>query len=174
MNAKVGEKAPAFGAKALVGTKIGKVELKDYKGKWVVLFFWPKDFTFVCPTEVRKFNELYGEFKKLNAEVIGASVDSAETHKKWAQEVLGKMQFPMLADTKKKISAGYGILDRKKKLSLRGTFIIDDNGILQHSTVNSMNVGRNVHETLRILGALQTGDLCQVEWKPGQKTIGRK
>lgn len=169
---QVGQKAPDFTAQALMGDGSFKdVKLSDYKGKWVVLFFYPLDFTFVCPTEIKSFDKHYGEFKKLGAEVLAASTDSAYSHKAWSESSLGKIQFPILADTNHKISRSFNVLLEEKGIALRGTFIIDPNGVLKSAMVNDLPVGRSVDETYRTLQALQTGKLTGCEWKPGEKTL---
>jgi len=172
--AKVGEPAPAFTLEAVVGKEFKKISLSDYRGKWVVLFFYPLDFTFVCPTEIKGFNEHLKEFQKLNAVVLGASVDSKWSHKAWMEKGdLGNLQFPLLSDFNKTTARDYGILDKREGVALRGLFIIDDKGTLQYESVNNLSVGRSIDETLRILEALQTGELCPINWKPGQKTLGK-
>jgi alkyl hydroperoxide reductase subunit AhpC len=176
--AKVGEPAPNFTLDALVGKESGKefkkISLSDYRGKWVVLFFYPLDFTFVCPTEIKGFNEVLDAFRKLNAEVIGASVDSKYAHLAWLQRGdLGNLKYPLLSDIRKEVAARYGILDEKEGVAQRGLFIIDPNGILQYRLVHNLSVGRSVDETLRVLAALQTGELCPLGWKPGEKTLGK-
>ncbi len=169
---QVGQKAPDFSTQALFPDGNFKdVKLSDYKGKWVVLFFYPLDFTFVCPTEIRSFDKQYKDFKKLGAEVFAASTDSVYSHKAWAESSLGKIQFPMLADTSHKIARSFNVLLEDKGIALRGTFIIDPSGILKSATVNDLPVGRSVDETLRTLQALQTGKLTGCEWKPGDKTL---
>lgn len=171
-NLQVGQKAPDFGAQALLPDGSFKdVKLSDYKGKWVVLFFYPLDFTFVCPTEIQSFNKNYVEFKKLNAEVLSASTDSVYSHKAWAEHGLGKVQFPMLGDTGHQVSKSFNVLLADKGISLRGTFIIDPNGVLKSAVVNDLPVGRSVEETVRTLQAFQTGKLTGCEWKPGEKTL---
>lgn len=169
---QVGQKAPDFSGQALLADGSFKsVKLSDYKGKWVVLFFYPLDFTFVCPTEIKSFDKQYNEFKKLGAEVIAASTDSEYSHKAWSESSLGKIQFPILADTSHKVSKSYNVLLEDKGIALRGTFIIDPNGFLKSATVNDLPVGRSVEETIRTLQALQTGKLTGCEWKPGEKTL---
>ena len=171
-NLQVGQKAPDFAAQALLPDGSFKdVKLSDYKGKWVVLFFYPLDFTFVCPTEIKSFNQNYEGFKKLGAEVLAASTDSVYSHKAWAEKELGKIQFPMLGDTNHSISRSYNVLLQDKGIALRGTFIIDAGGILRSAVVNDLPVGRSVEETLRTLQAFQSGKLTGCEWKPGQKTL---
>ena len=176
--AKVGQPAPDFGLEAVVGTEAGKefrkISLSDYRGKWLVLFFYPLDFTFVCPTEIKGFNEALDAFKKLDAEVLGASVDSKFSHLAWIKRGdLGNLKYPLLSDFKKEVSERYGILDNKEGVALRGLFIIDPQGVLQYEVVHNLDVGRSVEETLRVLEALQTGSLCPLGWKPGQKTLGK-
>ncbi len=170
--AKVGEPAPPFTLDAVVDKEFKKVSSSDYRGKWVVLFFYPADFTFVCPTEITGFNKAIDRFTELNAQLLGASVDSKYSHLAWIKRGdLGDLKFPLLADSKKEATDRYGILDEKEGVALRGLFIIDPNGILQYQVVNNLSVGRSVEETLRVLEALQTGELCPLGWKPGEKTI---
>jgi alkyl hydroperoxide reductase subunit AhpC len=169
---QIGHKAPDFSAQALLADgSMKEVKLADYHGKWVVLFFYPLDFTFVCPTEIKSFDKHYAEFKKMGAEVLSASTDSAYSHKAWVENGLGKVQFPMLADTNHSLSRSFNVLLEEKGIALRGTFIIDPNGILKSAVVNDLPVGRSVEETLRTLHALQTGKLTGCEWKPGEKTL---
>ena len=170
---KVGKKAPEFSVDAYDRGDFRTVSLADYKDKWVVLFFYPLDFTFVCPTEIKEFNKHLDEFKKLNAEVVGASVDSKFSHKAWDEKELGGIQYPLLADFNKEISNRYGILDDRVNAAQRGTFIIDPEGILRYYVVSDLGVGRSVAETLRALKALQTGEMCPAEWAPGEKTLGK-
>ena len=146
----------------------------DLIGKWSVVFFYPADFTFVCPTEITGFNKALDRFTELNAQVLGASVDSKYAHLAWIKRGdLGELRFPLLADGKKETAARYGVLDEKEGVALRGLFIIDPNGIVQYEVVNNLAVGRSVEETLRVLEALQTGELCPLGWKPGEKTLGK-
>jgi len=149
-----------------------EVKLSDYRGKWVVLFFYPLDFTFVCPTEIQGFNAQYEAFKKLGAEVLTASTDSVYSHKAWAESGLGKGKFPMIGDTNHEVSKTFGVLVEEKGVALRGTFIIDPQGVVRSAVVNDLSVGRSVEETLRTLQAFQTGGLTACDWKPGQKTLG--
>ncbi len=173
-HAKVGEPAPSFTLDAVVGKDFKKISLTDYRGKWVVLFFYPLDFTMVCPTEIKGFNEALKNFEKLNAVILGASVDSKWSHKAWLERGdLGDLKYPLLADLKKDTARKYGILDEREGVALRGLFIIDDKGVMQYQSVNNLSVGRSIEETLRVLEALQTGELCPVNWKPGQKTLGK-
>ncbi len=172
--ARVGEPAPQFTLDAVEVDKFTQVSLADYRGKWVVLFFYPLDFTFVCPTEIKGFNKELASFKKLNAVVLGASVDSKYSHLAWLKSGdLGKLQYPLLSDLKKEVAREYGILDEREGVALRGLFIIDPEGILQYELVHNLSVGRSVTETLRVLAALQTGELCPLGWQPGEKTLGK-
>jgi len=174
LQAKVGEPAPNFSLDAVIGKEFKKVSLTDYRGKWVVLFFYPLDFTFVCPTEIRGFNEKLDAFKELNAVVIGASVDSKFSHLAWIQRGdLGDLKYPLLSDFKKEVAERYGILDNKEGVALRGLFIIDPDGVLQYQLVHNLSVGRSVKETLRVLEALQSGELCPIGWHKGEKTLGK-
>jgi alkyl hydroperoxide reductase subunit AhpC len=174
----VGSPAPEFALDAVVSTTAGKefkkISLADYRGKWLVLFFYPGDFTFVCPTEIKGFSDALDAFKKLNAEVLGSSVDSKYSHLAWIKRGdLGELKYPLLADLNKEVAQNYGILDTKEGVALRGLFIIDPQGIIQYQVVHNLDVGRSIEETLRVLEALQTGSLCPLGWKPGQKTLGK-
>ena len=169
---QVGQKVQDFSAQALMADgSFKEVKLSDYKGKWLVLFFYPLDFTFVCPTEIQGFNKNYNEFKKLNTEVLAASTDSVYSHKAWSESALGKIQFPILGDTNHKVAKTFNVLLSDKGIALRGTFILDPSGILKSAVVNDLPVGRSVEETIRTLQALQTGKLTGCEWKPGEKTL---
>lgn len=171
MAAKVGQQAPYWEAKGVVsGGEIKDFKSSDYAGKWLVLFFYPRDFTFVCPTEIKGYNSVYDDFKKAGADVVGASTDSEFVHKAWLKE-LGELKFPLIADTSHEISRKYGILDEGRGLAYRGTFIVDDKGVLRYSVVHDLGVGRSVDETVRVLKALQSGGLCGVDWKPGQPNL---
>ena len=174
MAVQVSAPAPDFTMDAVVdGGKFQQIKLSDYKGKWIVLFFYPLDFTFVCPTEITAFRDRLDEFKKLNAVVVGASIDSKFSHKAWIEQQLKDLHYPLASDLSKDVSRRYGILLEDKGISLRGTFIIDPEGILKWQLVNDLGIGRSVDEVLRVLTALQTGELCQANWKPGQKTLGK-
>ncbi|MGE0614043.1 MAG: peroxiredoxin [Bacteriovoracia bacterium] len=168
---RVGMPAPQFKTMAYQGGDFKEVSLKDFKGKWVCLFFYPLDFTFVCPTEIRGFAEQAAKFKELNCEIIGASTDSEHSHKAWFERDLKEVRFPVLADTAHFVSRDYNVLIEDKGITLRGTFLIDPQGTLQYMSVNALGVGRSVDEVLRTLSALQTGELCPVDWKPGKATI---
>ncbi len=173
----IGEKFPEFKKEAVVSLEAGK-EFKtltnvDIAGKWTVFFWWPMDFTFVCPTEIVSFNEHYEEFAKREANVVGASIDSQFVHLAWRNQHPGLkgLKFPMVADTSKSLSEELGILEPENKIAYRATFIIDPEGTIQHASVNGLNVGRNVNEIIRILDALQTGELTPCDWVPGQATL---
>ncbi len=177
--AKVGLPAPDFKLPSTknLETLEETVSLSDYHGKWLVLFFWPYDFTFVCPTEIVGFSDSYEQFKSLDCEIVGASVDSVYTHRAWIETPvdkngIGSIRFPIASDFSKETARSYGILDDESGAAHRGLFIIDPEGILRYQVVTDMNVGRSVDETLRVLQALQSGGLCPVNWKPGDKTLG--
>lgn len=178
---RVGQLAPAFTATAVVDHEFKSIKLSDYRGRYVVLFFYPLDFTFVCPTEVAAFSDRYAEFSNLNTEVFGISVDSEFSHLAWMQTDrksggVGDLNYPLVSDIKKEISAAYNVLDPSSGIALRGLFIIDKDGILQHATINNMAFGRSIDETLRILQAIQhvqshPDEVCPIDWQPGDKTM---
>ena len=173
----VGQKFPSFNLKATVSNDINsaftEVTDKSYKDKWLVVFFWPKDFTFVCPTEIAEFGKLNKEFKDRDAQLLGASTDSEFVHLAWRQhkEELNALPFPMLADIKRELSAELGILDPQEGVAQRATFIVDPEGIIRFTMVTDLSVGRNVKEVLRVLDALQTDELCPCNWQKGQDTL---
>lgn len=168
---KVGSLAPDFRAKAYVAGQFKDVGLKDFQGKWVCLYFYPLDFTFVCPTEIRSFGAKEAEFRELGCQVVACSTDSEYSHKAWFERDLSEVKHPVLADTAHNISRDYGVLIEDKGIALRGTFLIDPKGTLQWMSVNALGVGRSVDEVLRTLQALKTGELCPAEWKPGKPTL---
>mgnify|MGYP001608621919 FL=1 len=168
---RVGSPAPDFKAKAYVKGDFKDVSLRDFQGKWVCLFFYPLDFTFVCPTELRSFAEHAAQFKSLGCEVLACSTDSEYSHKAWFERDMKEVAYPVLADTAHQISRDYGVLIEDKGIALRGTFLIDQKGILQWMSVNALGVGRSVNEVVRTLEALQTGELCPADWKKGQATL---
>jgi peroxiredoxin (alkyl hydroperoxide reductase subunit C) len=176
----VGQKIPAFNLKATVSldidTAFADINQNSYSGKWLVLFAWPKDFTFVCPTEIAEFGKLNSEFKDRDAQVLGLSVDSEFVHLAWRQhhKDLKDLPFPMLADIKRELSSALGILDPEAGVSQRATFIVDPEGIIRFVMVTDMSVGRNVKEVVRVLDALQTDELCPCNWQKGGKTIDVK
>lgn len=170
---QVTNSAPEFTMDAVMPDgEFKEIKLSDYRGKWVVLFFYPLDFTFVCPTEITAFSKLHKQFKDLGAEVIGVSVDSKFSHDAWIKSSLGKIAFPLASDLTKKVSSGYNVLLEGAGIALRGTFIIDPDGILQWQIVHGIGVGRSTDEVVRALKAIQTGDLCQADWNEGDKTLG--
>ena len=169
----IGKKVENFSAQAYYQGKFVKINLSDYKGKWVVLFFYPLDFTFICPTELKGFADKYDDFRKNNAVILGASTDSVHSHKAWFEKDLPQVKYPVIADTTHKVATQFGVLKEDEGIAYRGTFIIDPKGVLRSMTVNDNNAGRSVTETLRTLQALQSGQLCPVEWTPGEKTLGK-
>ncbi|MFZ5434506.1 MAG: peroxiredoxin [Calditrichota bacterium] len=171
MTIQVAKPAPQFNLEALNGQDFSKVTLEDYKGKWVVLFFYPLDFTFVCPTEIRAFSDAYSEFTKREAVVIGCSVDSVHSHLAWSKNGLGTIKFPIMSDLTHTVSRNYGVLDEDTGFAQRGTFIIDPDGILRWMVVHDTGIGRNIEEVLRVLDALQAGGLCAANWKPGEALL---
>ena len=172
--AKVGEPAPAFKVEAILGMEVKTVSLDDYNGKWLVLFFYPADFSFICPTEITGFNKELERFNKLNTEVLGGSVDGKYAHLAWIKRGdLGELKYPLFSDIKKEMAEHYGVLDTKEGVALRGLFIIDPKGVVQYQVVHNLSVGRSVEEVLRVLEGLQTSNLCPLNWKPGQKTLNR-
>lgn len=170
--AKVGEEAPMFAAEALVGKEFKHVSSEDYRGKWILLFFYPMDFTFVCPTELLELSKRHKEFEELNCQIIGVSTDSVYSHQAWAKEI-GEFNYPLLADMTKEIALQYGVLVEEKGVALRGAFLIDPDGVLQSAVINNLPVGRNIDELLRVTRAFQTGELCPVGWQSGGKTLGK-
>ena len=180
MTAFVSEKAPDFTADALVNGEFKKVSLSDYKGKKVVLFFYPLDFTFVCPTEILAFADHLEEFKKRNTEVVGVSVDSQFTHMAWAQVDrkeggIKGVNYPLVSDLSKNIARTYGVLLEGPGIALRGLFILNKDGVLKHSTINHLDLGRNIDEVLRLLDAVdfseEHGEVCPANWKKGEKAM---
>ncbi|WCJ34213.1 Peroxiredoxin-2 [Euphorbia peplus] len=178
----VGNVAPDFEAEAVFDQEFINVKLSDYIGKkYVILFFYPLDFTFVCPTEITAFSDRHAEFEKINTEVLGVSVDSVFSHLAWVQTErksggLGDLNYPLISDVTKSISKSFGVLIPDQGIALRGLFIIDKEGVIQHSTINNLAIGRSVDETLRTLQALQyvqenPDEVCPAGWKPGDKSM---
>lgn len=174
----INEKAPAFTEDAYVDDEIKKISLSDYSGRWVVLFFYPADFTFVCPTELGELAHHYEELKKMGAEVISVSTDTAFVHKAWhdTSDVIRTIKFPMLADPAARVSKAYGTYIPEEGVALRGTFIIDPDGVLKAYEVHDNNIGRSVHELMRKVQAAKfvrenNGEVCPMNWKPGEKTL---
>ncbi|CEK11390.1 peroxiredoxin [Legionella hackeliae] len=173
----VGDKFPEFNLKATVSSDVHgafkTISNETYQGKWLVVFFWPKDFTFVCPTEIAEFGKLNGEFNDRDTQVLGVSIDSEFVHLAWRKQHpdLHDLPFPMLADIKRNLSQSLGILDLEEGVAQRATFIVDPQGITRFVMVTDLNVGRNPQEVLRVLDALQTDELCPCNWKKGEETI---
>jgi alkyl hydroperoxide reductase subunit AhpC len=173
----VGTKFPQFKLKAVtqgdMKTAFTEVTDASFPGKWKVVFFWPKDFTFVCPTEIVGFNDLAQEFEDRDAQLIGGSIDSEFVHFAWRQsrEDLAKVQFPWLSDGKRELTQALGILDPQEGVAQRATFIVDPDNIIRFVMVTDLNVGRNPQEVLRVLDALQTDELCPCNWKQGEETL---
>ncbi|MCX7807259.1 MAG: peroxiredoxin [Deltaproteobacteria bacterium] len=181
MSSLIQKPAPDFEAEAVVGYEFKTIKLSSFRGKHVVLFFYPLDFTFVCPTEIITFDEKLEEFRKRNAEVIGVSVDSKFSHLAWNKKSrkeggLGGVRYPIVADITKAISRSYGVLVEEGPdagVALRGTFVIDKNGIVRHATINDLPLGRNIDEYLRLIDAIdyheKYGEVCPANWQPGQE-----
>ncbi len=176
--AKVGQPAPDFDMPSTKNIeKLDEnVSLSDYRGQWLVLLFYPLDFTFVCPTELTTFSDRYEDFLGIGADVIGVSTDSVHSHRAWLKTPRDKsgvegLKYPLASDITKQAARDYGVLIEDKGIALRGLFVIDPEGVLRYKVVHDLNVGRSAEETLRVIQALQTGSLCQAEWKPGQETI---
>jgi peroxiredoxin 2/4 len=176
--AKVGKPAPDFDMPSTKNLeKLNEnVKLSDYRGQWVVLLFYPLDFTFVCPTELTAFSDRYADFQSIGAEVIGVSTDSVYSHRAWINTPRDKggiagLGYPLGSDLTKNVSSNYGVLIDESGIALRGLFVIDPEGVLRYEVVHDLNIGRSVEETLRVIQALQTGGLCQAEWRPGDKTL---
>ena len=177
---RVGMKAPDFEATAVLDQEFKDIKLSQYRGKYVVLFFYPLDFTFVCPTEITAFSDRYSDFSSKNTEVLGVSVDSKFTHLAWIQTPrneggIGDINFPLVSDLKREISQAYNVLNEDGEAD-RGLFIINPNGLIMHATINKAPVGRNIDETLRILQAYQyveshPDEVCPAGWTPGDKTM---
>ncbi|HET9530749.1 MAG TPA: peroxiredoxin [Blastocatellia bacterium] len=177
-SAMVGQPAPDFDmASTRNMEKLNEnIKLSDYRGRWLVLLFYPLDFTFVCPTELTTFSDRYEDFEGIGADVLGVSTDSVYSHRAWLNTPRDKggvegLRYPLASDATKTVSRNYGVLIEDKGIALRGLFVIDPEGILRYKVVHDLNVGRSAEETLRVIQALQTGGLCQAEWRPGQETL---
>ena len=173
----VGDKFPEFRLQAVVSLEKGK-EFQDithasHPGKWKVVFFWPMDFTFICPTEIAEFGRRNADFRDRDAQVLGASTDTHFVHLAWRNNHpdLKELPYPMLADTKRELSEALGVLHKTDGVALRATFIVDPEGVIRYVSVNDLSVGRNVDEVLRVLDALQTDELCPCNWKKGEATL---
>ena len=180
MNLCVGQSAPDFSAMAVVDKQFKQTSLSDFRGQYVVLFFWPLDFTFVCPTEIVAFNDRAEDFKKRNTVLLGVSVDSHFTHLAWQNTPrsdggLGDIAFPMISDQTHAISRAYGVLCEDKGVAFRGLFLIDDKGTIRHMLINDLPLGRSVDEAVRMVEALkffeENGEVCPANWHPGDKSI---
>ncbi|MER3632703.1 MAG: thioredoxin peroxidase [Blastocatellia bacterium] len=176
--AKVGKPAPDFDLPSTknLETLAENVKLSDYKGKWLILLFYPLDFTFVCPTELTAFSDRIDEINGVGADVLGISTDSVYSHRAWLKTPRDKngiegLKYPLASDVGGRLAAKYNILVEESNIALRGLFIVNPDGILQYSVVHDLNIGRSVDETLRVLHGLQTGGLCAADWKPGQETL---
>jgi peroxiredoxin (alkyl hydroperoxide reductase subunit C) len=173
----VGDRLPEFDLQSVVslarGEEFRRLTNRSFPGKWLVLFAWPMDFTFVCPTEIAEFGRREPDFAERDAQVVGMSTDTHYVHLAWRRdhEDLRDLPFPMLADTKRELSSALGILHRGEGVPLRATFIVDPGGIIRFATANDLSVGRNVDEVLRVLDGLQTGELCPCNWKAGEPTL---
>jgi len=176
----IGQKFPKFNLKGVVSsdqkTAFQDITNESYKGKWLVVFAWPKDFTFVCPTEIATFGQMNKDFQERDAQVLGMSTDNEFVHLAWRQnhKDLNNLPFPMLSDIKRELSTSLGIINEEAGVCNRATFIVDPNGVIRHVSVNDLNVGRNVNEVLRVLDALQTDELCQCNWTKGEDTLTKK
>jgi len=176
--AKVGQPAPDFNMPSTknIDTLGENVKLADYKGKWLILLFYPLDFTFVCPTELIHFSDRLEELQGIGAEVVGVSTDSVHSHRAWLRTPVDKngiegVKYPIASDVGGKLARQYNILVDEANIALRGLFIVDPEGVLQYSVVHSLNIGRSVDEVLRVLQGLQTGGLCAADWTPGQENL---
>lgn len=174
----IGDRFPSFDLPAVVGLEPGReftrVTHESYPGRWKVVFFWPMDFTFICPTEVAEFGRRHVDFRERGAEVLGVSTDTHYVHLAWRQHhpALRDLPYPMLADTKRELSQALGILHKQEGVPLRATFLVDPDGVIRYVNVTDLSVGRNVDEVLRVLDALRTGELCPCNWKQGEPTLG--
>jgi len=176
--AKVGQPAPYFEMMSIksIDAPAESVSLDDYKGKWLILFFYPEDFTFVCPTEILALSDRYEEFIEIDADILGVSTDSVHSHLAWLKTPLDEngiqgTKYPLAADRTQVVAEAYGVLVEEEGIALRGLFIIDPDGVLQYSVVHNMNIGRSVDETLRVLEGLQSGGRCGANWEPGEDLL---
>jgi len=173
----IGDKFPAFAAKAVTSLERGKeftdLSNESFDGKWKIFFFWPKDFTFICPTEIAAFGKLNRDFLDRDAQLLGVSTDSEYVHLAWRNQHpdLKDLPFPMIADIKRELSQSLGVLDKTEGVALRATFVVDPQGVIRFVSVNDLSVGRNPAEVLRVLDALQTDELCPCNWRKGEATL---
>lgn len=173
MTIQVSRPAPSFKTQALVGREFKTISSEELRGKWVLLMFYPMDFTFVCPTELVGLNDRHGDFADRDCVVLGASTDTVFSHLGWvnADQRLATLKYPVLADVTKSIARDYGVLLEDQGVALRGTFLIDPNGILRWASIHDLSAGRSVEEMIRVLDALQTDKLCPCNWKAGEQTL---
>lgn len=170
----IGAAAPAWqGVTTYHQGEFHPVSLSDYRGKWLIFFFYPRDFTFICPTELKGFAEREGDFAKLGAAIVACSTDSEWSHKAWFERDLGVVKYPVLADTTHQIARSYDVYNEKDGSAERGLCIIDPQGVVQYALVSAGSVGRSVKETYRVLQAIQKGERCPIDWEPGQATLGK-
>jgi lipoyl-dependent peroxiredoxin subunit C len=173
----VGDTLPSFQLQSVVSLEKGKefqeISDRSHEGQWKVLFYWPMDFTFICPTEIAEFGRRHRDFQDRNAQVLGASTDTHFVHLAWrkSHDDLKGLPFPMLADTKRELASALGILHKQEGVALRATFIVDPQGVIRWASVNDLSVGRSVPEVLRVLDGLQTDELCPCNWEKGQATL---
>jgi peroxiredoxin (alkyl hydroperoxide reductase subunit C) len=163
---KPGDPAPPFDLSCAIGDKLGRLSLQSIRSEMVVLFFYPRDFSFICPTEVSGFQKARAAFEAERTSIAGISVDDAETHRRWARE-LGGISYPLLADEDGKVARAFGILDDHESVALRASFILDAKRTIVYAVASPINVGRSVHETLRVVRAIRSGKLCPADWEPG-------
>ncbi len=181
LTAQVGQPAPDFSAPAAfpgeaMSGPLQTVRLDDYRGRWLVFFWYPLDFTTVCPTEITALSDRMDEFADMDADILGASTDSAYSHRVWMgmareRQGIADLRFPLLSDKTGRIARDYGVLLEEEGVALRGLFIVDPDGVIQYAVTHNLNVGRSVDETLRVLEAIQSGGLCGSDWKPGQAML---
>lgn len=166
---RLNAEAPTFTLEGVQRGRVRRFTLAEFRGRWVILFFYPADFTFVCPTEIRTFQRRLPEVTAMNAVVVALSPDDVATHEQWSRE-LGGIDFPLLSDAEREAARAYEVLDEREGRPYRATFVINPEGRLGWLTISPMNVGRSVEETLRVVQALQTGRLCPADWQPGEAT----
>ena len=168
---QIGDTVPDFTVECCHNSSFREVSLSDYRGRWLIVFFYPMDFTFVCPTEIKGFNDSSKIFESLKTDVLGVSTDSVHCHKAWIERDFDSLSFPLASDTTHALSRQFGVMIENKGIALRGTFIIDPEGVLRYSLIHDNNIGRNTDEVIRSLQALQSGGLCPVSWHPGEDFV---
>ncbi|MBI2837677.1 MAG: peroxiredoxin [Acidobacteria bacterium] len=169
-NFGLGAQAPDFSLDGVLDGNVRHFSIAEFKRKWLILFFYPADFTFVCPTEIRGFQRRIDEFTRAGCRIVGIGVDDVASHREWAQE-LGGVSFPLLSDPRREVCRAYGVLNEADGRAFRATVIVSPDGVVSYMVVSPMNVGRSVDETLRVVSALQTGRLCPADWRPGDATL---